>query len=68
MGAIGTGELVVILVVVLLLLFGGSRLPTLARAVGEAVRELRHATDDEQPVAREHRERPPTRPDAGGQS
>jgi sec-independent protein translocase protein TatA len=67
MGAIGTGELVVILVVVLLL-FGGSRLPTLARAVGEAVRELRHATDDEQPAAREHRERPPTRPDTGGQS
>ena len=43
MGAIGTSELIIILVI-LVIFFGGARLPKLARSVGEAIRELRHAT------------------------
>ncbi len=39
---LGAPELLIILVVVLLL-FGGSRLPKLARSLGEAQKELRNA-------------------------
>ncbi|HEC10138.1 MAG TPA: twin-arginine translocase TatA/TatE family subunit [Acidimicrobiales bacterium] len=39
---LGAPELLIILVVVLLL-FGGSRLPKLARSLGEAQKELRKA-------------------------
>ena len=42
MGRIGFGELVIILVIVLLLV-GAKRLPELARALGEAVREFQRA-------------------------
>jgi sec-independent protein translocase protein TatA len=41
---LGTPELLIILAVVLLI-FGGSRLPKLARSLGEAQRELKHASD-----------------------
>ncbi|MET0727086.1 MAG: twin-arginine translocase TatA/TatE family subunit [Acidimicrobiales bacterium] len=37
---LGPGELLIILVLVLLV-FGPSRLPSLARSLGEAIRELR---------------------------
>ncbi len=40
---LGAPELLIILVVVLLL-FGGSRLPKLARSLGEAQKELKNAT------------------------
>jgi len=47
---LGGPELIIILVVVLVL-FGGSRLPKLARSLGEAQRELKrgitHGSDDE---------------------
>jgi sec-independent protein translocase protein TatA len=39
---IGTGELIVI-VLVLLILFGGKKLPELARGMGESARELQKA-------------------------
>ena len=42
MGEIGFPELVVILVVALLV-FGGKRLPEIARAMGEAIREFKQA-------------------------
>ncbi len=48
---IGTGELIVIFCVVLLL-FGGKRLPELAKSLGKGIREFRAAcngTDEEPP-------------------
>jgi len=44
-GNIGTAEIVVI-AVVLLLLFGGKKLPELARGLGESSRELKKAKDE----------------------
>lgn len=40
-GKIGMGELLVILVIVLVV-FGPSKLPSLAKSMGQAVREFRH--------------------------
>ncbi|HVK06541.1 MAG TPA: twin-arginine translocase TatA/TatE family subunit [Armatimonadaceae bacterium] len=43
---IGTTEILII-AGILVLIFGGAKLPQLARGMGEAIRELRHsATDD----------------------
>ena len=55
MGSLGTSELIIILVV-LLVLFGGAKLPQLARSLGQAQRELRDgfkegAGDDEDSTA-----------------
>lgn len=41
LGPLGTWELLIILAVILLI-FGPSRLPKMARAIGEMVREFRH--------------------------
>ena len=51
MGSLGTTELIIILVVVLVL-FGGSRLPKLARSMGQASKEFKQgvaegAADDD---------------------
>lgn len=46
MGRIGPLELVIILVIVLLV-FGASRLPKLAKGLGEAKREFRKAAEEE---------------------
>lgn len=43
---LGTPELVVILVI-LLLLFGGSKLPQLAKSIGSSMKELRKGVQDE---------------------
>ena len=43
---IGTQELIIILVIVLIL-FGASRLPALARGLGESIREFRKATSED---------------------
>lgn len=40
-GKIGMGELLVILIIVLVI-FGPSKLPSLAKSMGQAVREFRH--------------------------
>lgn len=43
---IGTPELLIVLVIVLLL-FGGAKLPKLARSLGEAQREFKRGNDDD---------------------
>jgi sec-independent protein translocase protein TatA len=42
---LGPTELIIILVIVLLL-FGGAKLPKLARSLGEAQREFKKGTDE----------------------
>ncbi len=43
---IGSTELLVILAIILLL-FGGSKLPSLAKGLGQSVKEFKKATKDE---------------------
>jgi sec-independent protein translocase protein TatA len=45
----GGGEWVLILLV-LLLLFGGTKLPALARGLGQSMKEFKKASKDEEPV------------------
>ncbi len=51
---LGAGELVIILVI-LLVLFGGSKLPQLAKGLGQSMKEFKKASkddaEDEKPVA-----------------
>jgi sec-independent protein translocase protein TatA len=51
---LGAPELLIILVVILLL-FGGAKLPKLARSLGEAQREFKKGQDkkDEEPTTKE---------------
>ena len=46
MGSLGSSELIIVLIVVLVL-FGGAKLPQLARSIGEAKRELDDGMKDE---------------------
>jgi sec-independent protein translocase protein TatA len=57
-------DLIIVLVIVLVL-FGGSRLPGLARSLGEAQRELRKGQQDDPatPAANKPDEPGPTSPD-----
>ena len=41
---LGPAELIIILLIVLLV-FGGTKLPKLARSLGEASKEFKHASD-----------------------
>jgi sec-independent protein translocase protein TatA len=61
MGNIGAPELIIILLVVLVL-FGASRLPKLARSIGEASREFKKGVSEV-----EASERPPTLPNPAGE-
>jgi sec-independent protein translocase protein TatA len=47
MSGIGAPELIILLVIVLLL-FGGSRLPKLARSLGEASKEFKKGVDEKE--------------------
>lgn len=51
---LGAPELIVILVI-LLVLFGGSKLPSLAKGLGQSVKEFKKAAKDEEP---EHKPEP----------
>lgn len=46
MGSLGTSELIIILVI-LLLLFGGAKLPKLARSLGQAQKEFKESLADD---------------------
>jgi len=46
MGGLGAPELLIVLVVVLVL-FGGAKLPQLARSLGQAQKEFRSGQDEE---------------------
>jgi sec-independent protein translocase protein TatA len=46
----GGGEWMLILLVVLLL-FGGTKLPQLAKGLGQSMKEFKKASKDEEPVA-----------------
>ena len=53
MGSLGTSELIIILLI-LLVIFGGSKLPKLARSFGQAQKEFKKgiaeaASDDDEP-------------------
>ena len=45
MGSLGTGELLIILLIVLLV-FGGAKLPKLARSLGQAQKEFKEGISD----------------------
>ncbi len=45
---IGTTELIIILFIVLLL-FGGAKLPALAKGLGQSIKEFKNAAKDDQP-------------------
>ncbi|MGZ0229742.1 MAG: Sec-independent protein translocase subunit TatA/TatB [Acidimicrobiales bacterium] len=44
MGSLGTGELLIILLIILVV-FGGAKLPTLAKSLGQAQKEFRSGAD-----------------------
>ena len=44
MGSLGTGELLIILIIVLLV-FGGAKLPKLARSLGQAQKEFKEGLE-----------------------
>ncbi len=50
MGGIGAPELIIVLVI-LLLVFGGAKLPKLARSLGEARREFEKTSEEEERAA-----------------
>jgi len=50
MAVIGTTELIIVLVIVLVI-FGGAKLPKLARSLGQAQREFRRNSEDAEPEA-----------------
>jgi sec-independent protein translocase protein TatA len=61
---LGMPELMIILLI-LLLLFGGSKLPSLAKGLGQSVKEFKKASkegdDDEKPATAEAKKAEPTK-------
>jgi sec-independent protein translocase protein TatA len=45
---VGGGELLIILII-LLVLFGGSKLPSLARGLGQSIKEFKKASREDEP-------------------
>ena len=61
MGEIGLPELLVILVIALLV-FGGKRLPEIARAMGQSVHEFKKELQGEEQAGEEKKTLTPSRP------
>ena len=60
-GGIGGGEVILVLIIVLLL-FGGERMPELARSLGKTLREIKKATSGvEDEIKRALAEPPPAK-------
>jgi sec-independent protein translocase protein TatA len=60
-GRLGLSELIVILAIVLII-FGAGRLPKIAKAIGEGIREFKKATKEKEPkeeTKEEKKEEPP---------
>lgn len=57
---LGGPELIIILVI-LLLLFGGAKLPALAKGLGQSIREFKNAAKDE-PKEEKKADTPPAKP------
>ena len=53
MGSVGTGELIIILVV-LLALFGGKKIPGVARSLGRSLNEFKAGLRDEPSASNEN--------------
>lgn len=65
MGTIGYPELIVIFLIVLLL-FGGKKIPEIARGLGKGIKEFRKARDDiRDAIETEANEPSPETPDTG---
>ena len=61
LGGFGGGEIILVLIVVLIL-FGGERMPELARGLGKTIRELKKATSGvEEEIKRALHDAPPTK-------
>jgi len=60
---LGPTELIILLVIVLVL-FGGSKLPKLAKSLGEAQKEFKRSTEDEHTPTTAHETITPTPPTA----
>ena len=54
---LGPTELIIVLVIILVL-FGGAKLPKLARSLGQAQREFKHGVDEGATETERERERP----------
>ncbi len=68
MGSLGAPELLIILVIVLLV-FGGAKLPKLAKSLGQAQKEFRKGTvetDDEELAAGPHKAAQPSKDTPAG--
>ncbi len=59
----GGGEWVLILLIILLL-FGGAKLPQLARGLGQSIKEFKKASKEDEPAAPAKEE--PKKPDSTG--
>jgi sec-independent protein translocase protein TatA len=57
------GELLIVLAIILLL-FGGSKLPSLAKGLGQSIKEFKKAAKDDEPPSPGKAE--PKKPDAEG--
>ncbi len=58
---LGPTELIVILVI-LLLLFGGSKLPSLAKGLGQSIKEFKNAAKDDAPAEKKTETKSDTKP------
>ena len=59
-----SGPELLLILCILLLLFGGSKLPSLAKGLGQSIKEFKKAAKDDEPAAPAKAE--PKKPDAEG--